>query len=83
MSTMILRILVFFLLCTAFALANTEKICHGGECYPRIFVPTEDFQIVKEGQEIPRGSSPQYFSNIRSSRKDKHASMRLHMARLN
>lgn len=33
---------------------NTD-ICHGNECYPRVFVPTEEFQVVKEGQEIPKG----------------------------
>ena len=38
--------------------ADTELICpsdNAAECYPRIFYPTEEFQIIKEGQEIPSG----------------------------
>jgi hypothetical protein len=34
---------------------ENANICHGNECYPRVFVPTEEFQVVKEGQEIPKG----------------------------
>jgi hypothetical protein len=34
---------------------DNTNICHGNECYPRVFVPTEEFQVVKEGQEIPKG----------------------------
>lgn len=37
---------------------NTELIClteNEADCYPRIFEPTEDFQIIKEGQDIPPG----------------------------
>jgi hypothetical protein len=55
--TMLLRIFSFFLLVTAYCLANGEQICHNNDCFPRIFVPTEEFQVVKEGQEIPRGKS--------------------------
>lgn len=35
-----------------------EMICSSKDaedCYPRIFEPTEEFQIVREGQEIPAG----------------------------
>jgi nucleotide exchange factor SIL1 len=38
--------------------ADTELICpndNPGDCYPRIFVPTKDFQVIKEGQDIPPG----------------------------
>lgn len=38
--------------------ANTELICpteNTGDCYPRIFEPTEEFQLIKEGQDIPPG----------------------------
>jgi nucleotide exchange factor SIL1 len=39
-------------------LAHTELICHtknADECYPRIFQPTKDFQIIKEDQDLPPG----------------------------
>ena len=32
------------------------SICNENECYPRVFVPTDEFQVVKEGQEIPKGN---------------------------
>ncbi|KAK6608535.1 Nucleotide exchange factor SIL1 [Botrytis cinerea] len=38
--------------------ANTELICptdNQAECYPRIFQPTRDFQIIKPGQDIQPG----------------------------
>ncbi|CAG8959981.1 hypothetical protein HYFRA_00012698 [Hymenoscyphus fraxineus] len=38
--------------------ASNEVICPAetpGECYPRTFVPTENFQIIREGQDIPPG----------------------------
>lgn len=38
--------------------ADTELICpteHAGDCYPRLFQPTKDFQLIKEGQDIPPG----------------------------
>ena len=38
--------------------ANTELICPTDsptDCFPRIFQPTEDFQIVREGQDLPPG----------------------------
>jgi len=38
------------------AIANQDDICRDGECYPRIFVPTREFQVIKEGQEIPGGT---------------------------
>jgi hypothetical protein len=58
---MILQILTFFLLFKVFALANNEQVCNDNECYPRIFVPTKDFQVIKEGQEIPAGISAQTY----------------------
>ncbi|KAG0199981.1 hypothetical protein BGX28_006829 [Mortierella sp. GBA30] len=52
-------------LCAAMALAKTanqaavddrpQVICSNGNCYPRVFRPTADFQEVLEGQEIPGG----------------------------
>lgn len=38
--------------------ASTDLICptdNVADCYPRIFEPTKDFQIIKEGQDIPPG----------------------------
>lgn len=38
--------------------ADTDLICsptNSVDCYPRVFQPTEDFQIIKEGQDIPPG----------------------------
>ena len=38
--------------------ADTELICpteYAGDCYPRIFQPTEEFQLIKEGQDLPPG----------------------------
>ncbi|KAI9647367.1 nucleotide exchange factor sil1 [Ciborinia camelliae] len=38
--------------------ADTELICpteNPAECYPRLFQPTKDFQIIKLGQNIPPG----------------------------
>ncbi|KAL2758846.1 hypothetical protein ACRALDRAFT_1080505 [Sodiomyces alcalophilus JCM 7366] len=38
--------------------ADVELICHTdnpAECYPKIFQPTEEFQVVHEDQEIPNG----------------------------
>jgi nucleotide exchange factor SIL1 len=38
--------------------ANTELICHTEnrlDCYPRIFQPTEDFQVVYDDQDLPPG----------------------------
>ena len=37
---------------------QSELICHtnqASECYPRLFQPTEEFQVVKDDQEIPPG----------------------------
>ncbi|KAG0234706.1 hypothetical protein BGW41_001026 [Actinomortierella wolfii] len=33
----------------------SDMICRDGNCYPRAFVPTHEFQEVLEGQEIPPG----------------------------
>ncbi|KAI5846140.1 hypothetical protein BZA05DRAFT_407054 [Tricharina praecox] len=35
--------------------ASTEQICHGDTCYPRVFVPTHEFAVIKSDQEIPTG----------------------------
>jgi nucleotide exchange factor SIL1 len=38
--------------------ADTELICSTADstdCYPRLFQPTKDFQIIKEGQNLPPG----------------------------
>ena len=35
--------------------SSDSLICHGEICYPRIFEPTNDWQVVHEDQEIPRG----------------------------
>ncbi|KAF9422278.1 nucleotide exchange factor sil1 [Podila epigama] len=51
-------------LCVAVAMANvasnpadakSQVICNKGFCYPRVFRPTNEFQEVLEGQEIPGG----------------------------
>lgn len=37
---------------------DNSQICstqNPHECYPRVFVPTDEFQVVREGQEIPPG----------------------------
>ena len=43
-----------FVVFIAGVFANDE-VCHDGECYPRIFIPGEEFKAVREGQEIPAG----------------------------
>lgn len=38
--------------------ASTDLICptdNAAECYPRLFQPTKDFQIIKAGQDLPPG----------------------------
>ncbi|KAI1334728.1 hypothetical protein F5Y15DRAFT_400172 [Xylariaceae sp. FL0016] len=38
--------------------AQVELICHTdnpAECYPRVFSPTEDFQVVHDDQDLPPG----------------------------
>jgi nucleotide exchange factor SIL1 len=38
--------------------ATSDLICHTSdpdECYPRVFIPTADFQVVREDQQIPPG----------------------------
>ena len=37
------------------ALDHEEIICHGKDCYPRMFQATEEFQIIREDQMIPKG----------------------------
>lgn len=33
----------------------SELICHGATCYPRVFVPTDEFQTVHDDQDLPLG----------------------------
>ncbi|KAF8473892.1 hypothetical protein BDZ91DRAFT_712779 [Kalaharituber pfeilii] len=42
---------------TTIAASNPDSdiICHGTTCYPRVFIPTEEFQIIHPDQEIPPG----------------------------
>ncbi|RIA87445.1 armadillo-type protein [Glomus cerebriforme] len=47
--------LVLFLFLFAFSLETNNEICNENECFPRVFVATEEFQEVREGQEIPPG----------------------------
>jgi hypothetical protein len=56
--TMLLLILSCFPLLLLGVIVGTDEICYDGDCYPRIFVPAEEFQVVKEGQEIPAGIRP-------------------------
>ncbi|KAL3417569.1 nucleotide exchange factor sil1 [Phlyctema vagabunda] len=38
--------------------ADTELICsleNSTDCYPRLFQPTKDFQVIKQGQDLPPG----------------------------
>lgn len=60
---MLLLILSCFPLLLRGVIAGTDEICYDGDCYPRIFVPAEEFQAVKEGQEIPVGICPTTISN--------------------
>lgn len=56
--TMLLLMLSCFPLLLLGVIVGTDEICYDGDCYPRIFVPAEEFQVVKEGQEIPAGIRP-------------------------
>ena len=69
-----LRLLALLFLLIVLVAANEDEICHDGECYPRIFVPTEEFQVIREGQEIPGGSSLTAISNLRTSRSNEYTS---------
>ncbi|KAJ3127351.1 nucleotide exchange factor sil1 [Nowakowskiella sp. JEL0407] len=52
---------LFLLISIVFASAQkSDEICvknDSGEvdCYPRVFLPTNEFQIIKEGQQVPPG----------------------------
>ncbi|KAI9788437.1 MAG: hypothetical protein M1816_006873 [Peltula sp. TS41687] len=35
--------------------SSDSLICHSSECYPRVFNPTPDFQLVHEDQQLPPG----------------------------
>ncbi|RGB37583.1 armadillo-type protein [Rhizophagus diaphanus] len=47
--------LIIFLFLFVSSLETNNKICKGNECYPKEFAATEEFQEVREGQEIPPG----------------------------
>lgn len=47
-----MRLLPLFL-CSLFT--GQEIICSGNECYPKEFVPSNDWQVLRPGQEIPAG----------------------------
>ncbi|CAF9922313.1 MAG: hypothetical protein GOMPHAMPRED_002519 [Gomphillus americanus] len=34
---------------------SQDIICHGKDCYPKIFEATDEFQVVREDQVIPKG----------------------------
>ncbi|KAG0634995.1 hypothetical protein HOY80DRAFT_482668 [Tuber brumale] len=34
---------------------SPDLICHSGTCYPRVFQPTHEFQVVHDDQELPPG----------------------------
>lgn len=34
---------------------DEDIICHGSKCYPRVFIPTEEFQVIELDQVIPAG----------------------------
>ncbi|CUS13719.1 unnamed protein product [Tuber aestivum] len=34
---------------------SSDLICHSGTCYPRVFQPTHEFQVVRDDQELPPG----------------------------
>lgn len=53
--------LIIFLFLFVSSLETNNKICKGNECYPKEFVATEEFQEVREGQEIPPGTGIKLF----------------------
>lgn len=34
---------------------SSDLICHGENCYPRVFEPSDEFQVVHDDQELPPG----------------------------
>ncbi|PNY24825.1 Histone-lysine N-methyltransferase SMYD3 [Tolypocladium capitatum] len=55
---MILGVLVCMSIPPALADSKPDLICHSSnpkECYPRVFQPTDEFQIVHDDQELPKG----------------------------
>lgn len=34
---------------------QSDTICHGHRCYPRVFVATQEFQPVEDDQLLPAG----------------------------
>ncbi|RUS25196.1 hypothetical protein BC938DRAFT_472500 [Jimgerdemannia flammicorona] len=57
--TLLISIIAFLVLLISCHAADPQPhkdiICVDGNCYPRIFQPTNEFQVVKEGQEVPPG----------------------------
>lgn len=35
--------------------SSSELICHNTDCYPKVFVATDEFQIIHDDQELPSG----------------------------
>lgn len=55
---LILSLIFSFLVVSASAQQDSDLICATDkpeDCYPRIFQATDQFQVVREGQEIPHG----------------------------
>ncbi|KND90265.1 Nucleotide exchange factor SIL1 [Tolypocladium ophioglossoides CBS 100239] len=55
---MILGVLVCLSVTPALADSKPDLICHSSnpkECYPRVFQPTDEFQVVHDDQELPKG----------------------------
>ena len=55
----VLWLILFINIALNFGSCDSEEIIcslkNSSDCYPRIFKPTEDWQTIKEGQEIPPG----------------------------
>jgi len=48
---------ILFLSIFSLSLDANDEICNEDECFPKLFVATDEFQEVHEGQEIPPGMS--------------------------
>lgn len=51
----ICALLVIFIFLSSFSLDTSDEICNENGCFPKVFVATEEFQEIHEGQEIPPG----------------------------
>ncbi|PUU77345.1 hypothetical protein B9Z19DRAFT_1086459 [Tuber borchii] len=47
---------------------SSDLICHSGTCYPKVFQPTHEFQVVRDDQELPPGLH--YRLNLETGRKE-------------